>query len=328
MERAQAAKRQHVAKLLTKARVVSVGIGHKYTKGERVSDELCIVVGVTHKIEPEHIYAEDLVPERVDDVPTDVIAVGKIKALGRTDRVRPAMGGVSIGHPDITAGTFGAVVYRGNRPFILSNNHVLANSNDASLGDPVLQPGPYDGGTAKDQIGMLHAFVEIGFGEKPGTDCKITPLVLAFFNTFAEAFGRKTRLTAFQKQDITNLVDAAIAEPLDPDNISPDILEVGVPSGTEDAYVGMPLMKSGRTTGFTEDAVLMVDVTASVDYGGKIATFENQIAAGNMSAGGDSGSLVVTPDKRAVGLLFAGSDQVTLMNPIKAVLEAVQGELP
>ena len=323
MERAKQAKDRNISTLISKARVVSVGIGHKYTKGERIGDAMCVVVGVSRKIKPKHIHTEDLVPETVDGVVTDVIQVGKIRALGRTDRVRPAMGGVSIGHPDVTAGTFGCVVWKGATPFILSNNHVLANSNDAAIGDPILQPGPYDGGTMQDQIGMLRAFSKINFGEVPGTDCKITPVILAFFNIFAEAFGRKTRLAAFQKQDVTNLVDAALAEPLSPDLVDPDILDIGVPRNVEGAYIGMPLEKSGRTTGYTEGAVMQLDVVANVDYGGKVAPFERQIMAGNMSAGGDSGSLVLTPDKNAVGLLFAGSDQVTLMNPIELVLTAL-----
>lgn len=323
MERAKQAKDRNISALLSKMRVVSVGIGHKYTKGERVGDEMCVVVGVTHKIEPEHIQAEDLIPQTVGGVVTDVVEIGKIKALGRTDRVRPAMGGVSIGHPEITAGTFGCVVYRGGEQLILSNNHVLANSNDALAGDPILQPGPYDGGKPQDQIGNLDNFVKLNFGEEPGTDCKITPIVLAFLNIFLEAFGRKTRLTAFQIQETANLVDAALALPTEPGLVDPDILDVGVPVNVEGAYVGMPLMKSGRTTGFTESQVLQLDVVSMVDYGGPVAKFEKQILAGDMSQGGDSGSLVLTPDKNAVGLLFAGSDKVTLMNPIDAVLAAL-----
>ncbi len=323
MERAREAKARNSSALMSKQRVVSVGVGHKYTKGERIGDEMCVVVGVTHKIEQEHIQAEDLVPRKVDGVFTDVVEIGKIRALGRTDKVRPAMGGVSIGHPEITAGTFGCLVWKGTTPFILSNNHVLANSNDASIGDPILQPGPYDGGTMLDQIGQLRAFSPIVFGEEPGTDCKITPVILGFLNMFSQIFGRKTRLAAYQKQDVTNLVDAAIAEPLEPNLVDRDILDIGAPQNVEGAYIGMPLEKSGRTTGYTEDAVMQLDVLADVDYGGKVARFERQIMAGNMSAGGDSGSLVLTPDKNAVGLLFAGSDQVTLMNPIELVLTAL-----
>ena len=47
---------------------------------------------------------------------------------------------------------------------ILSNNHVLANSNDAQVGDTVVQPGSIDGGHAvSDKIAELERFVPIEF---------------------------------------------------------------------------------------------------------------------------------------------------------------------
>jgi len=39
------------------------------------------------------------------------------------------------------------------------------------------------------------------------------------------------------------------------------------------------------------------------------------------SQGGDSGSLVMTTDKSIVGLLFAGSDEYTVVNKLKHVEE-------
>ena len=87
----------------------------------------------------------DMVPQALDGIPTDVIQTGPIRTLqGHTGRIRPAPGGVSIGHRDITAGTLGCLVAKNGQTFILSNNHVLANSNEADPGDPILQPGPYD----------------------------------------------------------------------------------------------------------------------------------------------------------------------------------------
>ena len=44
------------------------------------------------------------------------------------------------------------------------------------------------------------------------------------------------------------------------------------------------------------------------------------------SAGGDSGSLVLDMRRNAIGLLFAGSSQVTILNPINAVLGSLQVE--
>jgi hypothetical protein len=83
----------------------------------------------------------------------------------------------------------------------------------------------------------------------------------------------------------------------------------------------MSVRKSGRTTGFSTGEIQVLDATVNVSYGtGRVAQFENQIVTDPISQGGDSGSLLVAGDAlRAVGLLFAGSDQTTIHNPIQAV---------
>ena len=123
-----------------------------------------------------------------------------------------------------------------------------------------------------------------------------------------------------------NLVDAAIAVPLDDADVLNDILGIGVIDGIQVASIGMPIRKYGRTTDLTEDAVSVIHATVDVSYGtGKTARFEDQIIAGAMSAGGDSGSLVVHRDQPdAVGLLFAGSDSVTIFSPIEYVLDVLE----
>jgi S1-C subfamily serine protease len=168
---------------------------------------------------------------------------------------------------------------------ILSNNHVLANSNEGAIEDSIYQPGPYDGGREVDKIGTLLRFVKIDFS--------------GGYNT----------------------VDCALALPLNDDLVTEDILQIGRVAGVrESVTVGTTIKKSGRTTEFTTGPVLMTDVTVQVDYGGPIALFEGQILGGPMSAGGDSGSLCLDESNMAVGLLFAGSDTVTIFNPISEVL--------
>jgi hypothetical protein len=161
-------KRQ-TEKLLAKRGVVSVGYGKCTTRGIK-TDEDCVVVLVESKLPRSDLKRTDLVPRRIGGMRTDVVEVGILRApppLPRgwispreyTGRVRPVPGGVSVGHISITAGTVGCIVYRAGGPVILSNNHVLANSNQASIGDPVVQPGPHDGGSiAADQIGTLRAW--------------------------------------------------------------------------------------------------------------------------------------------------------------------------
>ena len=86
----------------------------------------------------------------------------------------------------------------------------------------------------------------------------------------------------------------------------------------------MAVKKSGRTTGFTTGEIQQVDVTANVQYGaGQIAVFTDQLLAGAMSQGGDSGSAVLDDRNRLTGLLFAGSDTTTIINRIENVFSAL-----
>ena len=86
----------------------------------------------------------------------------------------------------------------------------------------------------------------------------------------------------------------------------------------------MAVKKSGRTTGFTTGEILQVDVTANVQYGpGQIARFTDQLMAGAMSQGGDSGSAVLNDNNQLVGLLFAGSENSTIINRIEHVFSSL-----
>jgi hypothetical protein len=205
---------------------------------------------------------------------------------------------------------------------ILSNNHVLANSNEATPGDLILQPGTADGGTtSSDVIAHLERFCTIQFSQEPGT-CSLASSFAEIGNAIAGLMGSKHRVQAIRADpQATNLVDCAVARPVNDSDVLDEILNIGVVSGT----LGMAVRKSGRTTGFTTGTINVVDATISVSYGvGRTATFENQLVAGPMSQGGDSGSLVVAGDSlKAVGLLFAGSDQSTIFNPIQAVLDCL-----
>jgi hypothetical protein len=312
--------------LLTKPNVVGVAMGAKVTNGE-VTDIPSVVVLVEKKLTPPELNEGDLIPRTIGEVDTDVVEVGKLVAL-RTTMHRPAPGGVSIGHVDITAGTLGVVATDNltNNRVILSNNHVLANSNDAKLGDAILQQGPYDGGRpATHTIGHLHRFKEIDFGEVP-SECDVAETVAKALNYGAKVIKSKHRLKTFQANpQAVNYIDAAIAEPINDDVISDEILDIGLINGTVDAYLGMDVRKSGRTTGYTHGTVMLIEATVNVGYGGsKIARFDNQIITDYMSAGGDSGSLGVAEDSnRAFGLLYAGSDAVTIYNPITDVLNTL-----
>ncbi|MFW6089940.1 MAG: PKD domain-containing protein, partial [Gemmatimonadota bacterium] len=240
------------------------------------------------------------IPDHVENVPIERVVTGLITA-GTTTRERPAPNGFSIGHPDITAGTFGALVRNTNDDVChaLSNNHVLANSNDANLGDSALQPGPTDGGSdPADAIGTLSDFEPISFS----SDNQMDAAIAEFFDA-ADAVGA-TPSSAY-----------------------------GAPgTSLTSASVNLDVQKFGRTTAHTTGTVAETNVEVSVCYETRgpfqcasAATFVNQftITPGSFSSGGDSGSLIVTDDGSAdpVGLLFAGSDTRTIANPIGAVLD-------
>jgi hypothetical protein len=84
----------------------------------------------------------------------------------------------------------------------------------------------------------------------------------------------------------------------------------------------MAVVKSGRNC-FSTSNVIDVNATVKVyGYDGGFAIFKDQILVQPaLGQPGDSGSLVVdASSKKAVGLLFAGSDTVTAVNKIENVL--------
>lgn len=288
-----------------------------------------MIFGVVKKYPKATLARKDIIPANVAGIPTDVIETGYIQALqARTDKWRPAPGGVSIGHFRITAGTLGMVVLKDGVKMVLSNNHVMANSNDAKLGDEIFQPGPHDGGSSADTIAWLHSFVPIIFYGDDGDDwCLFSKVYAEFFNFWAWLFHRTHRMRTFNTHQMYNKTDCALAEPLNEDDLRDDILDIGVPTGFGEVAVGDRVIKSGRTSAITQNTVQAIHAYTSVGYGGgRIAYFEDQILTGHMLSPGDSGSIVLKEDKKTViGLGFAGSDKVSIMNPISHVREGLGG---
>ena len=302
--------------LLNLKNVVAVYSGTKLIGGIDTGKK-ALVVGVSHKEPLSNLSKKDIVPAKYHGLMTDVQETGEIIAL-RTDKHRPMPGGVSIGHPQVTAGTGTPVRIQPERHMIImSNNHVMANSNDAEIDDATLQPGTHDGGTIEDTIGHLAEFVPIHFTDEE-SGCKIALFIVRVLNFLSGFFGRKTRL--FPYANYVNKVDAALSIPISQDDVVPYILDIGNPTGFCDAIVGEPVKKSGRTSGLTHGTVTATDGAAKVSYGGKYAIFEDQIITTNIASPGDSGSLVLDADDCIVGMLFAGSDKLTIVNKIDNVL--------
>ncbi len=213
---------------------------------------------------------------------------------------RPVPIGVSAGQVDVTAGTIGARVRSGGEVFALSNNHVFANKNAATRGDPIVQPGRIDGGAAPaDAIGRLHDFEPIRFC-RPFPACPDNRIDAAVATTTTAQLGNSTP----------------------PEGYGVPRTETAVPR------IGMEVQKYGRTTGHTTARITGLNATINVGFRDGTARFSGQIVIGRggFSGPGDSGSLIVTAgpagqSRRPVGLLFAGSDTSTLANPIGAVLD-------
>jgi len=331
------------------ANVIGFGSGIKWTNGEPTGRE-ALLVFVTNKTPEMALSSQDVVPRRMDDgTPTDVVAIGHVVAQptistpdtellvrlperltdGRatdtrmseragsldtdaqllTRRMRPCPSGFSIGNVAITAGTLGSVVYdflpgaTTDPPspgigtpaayYVLSNNHVLAASNAAALGSAILQPGPFDGGVfPQDRIATLSRFIPIQFAPQVPLDRH------------------------------NNVVDAALGQ-VEFSDATREIYFNGPPRAWRrkaNVAVGDKVRKTGRTTNVTFGRILSVDATIDVSYGGAgTARFRDQIVTTNISAGGDSGSLVTSLDNVALGLLFAGSSQSTILNHIETV---------
>ena len=328
LDKVRQVKSHYVHSLLRKRNVVGVGLGYKMCQGVNTG-EVGLVVSVTQKVPEIALAARDLVPKELDGVKTDVTTTGLLRAFasGPQDRWRPVVPpGVSVGHFRITAGTFGCLVQRDGEPYILSNNHVLADSNDGRAEDAILQPGPADNGSTDDRIATLADFIRLDFGTAEST-CPFAELSAKLLNYIAGAFGSSHQLQVVKQTEGINHVDAALARPVSPDLVSNEILRIGAPTGVGTATLGTDVQKTGRTTDHTQGTITQVDATVRIDYVGRSALFSGQLIAGAMSKPGDSGSAVLDMDRRVVGLLFAGSDAVTIMNPIDQVLSALNVEL-
>jgi PKD repeat protein len=242
------------------------------------------------------------IPTMLEGVPTKVELTGMVLAYADPTAKfdRPVPIGVSTGHPEITAGTIGCrVIDLNGNVFALSNNHIYANNNDASFNDNALQPGPYDGGVdPNDAIGVLYDYEPIDFS---GGDNHIDAAI---------AISSTSDLGTSTPSDGYGMPNKQISE------VSP----------------GSNVQKYGRTTGWTKGTVDTINTVVTVCYETKgpfrctkSARFIDQfsITPGTFSAGGDSGSLIVTDneDNSPVGLLFAGSTTHTFANQIALVLD-------
>lgn len=258
-------------------------------------------------------FIEPLKEKAHNEIDVQVTGIIQKQCLWRI-RHRPLRLGVSISHYNsLDVGSLGCFVRKRNQSdlLILSNNHVLANENDARKGDAIIQPGcggGDNGDLLTDQIGVLEEFIEI-------------------------------------KRNQLNLVDVALAKVENNLVDSLSFLEHGY--SLQGAYKEIitekiPTVKVGRTTGLTRGTMTTFNMTMKVNYGTPTEQRFYQFAGvtaiegseGAFSQPGDSGSLIVDENGYAVALLFAGSEHgssngcgFTYAIPINTVCQELDIEL-
>lgn len=220
--------------------------------------------------------------------------------------------GGSIGHYKITAGTLGGFVEDDRNYYMMSNNHVFANSNQCFGGDPIVQPGPTDSaGSTPTVVGHLDRWFPLGKLSRGNVDVAIATFTddVEFFNPWDyTGVGRIKKTHVIDRMSVTRVI------------------------------------KRGRTTGVRRGRVSAFELDGiRIDYGTPtdpaVITFDGQIeVVGSppsraFSAPGDSGSFIIDEDTMQVyALLYAGGPDVngidrTLANFIPDVFKAMKVKL-
>jgi hypothetical protein len=250
-------------------------------------------------------------PLQNQGVQTSAIQLGTSGGNNNDVDIDPTSGQVL----DCASGTLGSLVKdQANNLYILSNNHVLADSDQGKVGDAVIQPGLVDTGCVQlaagvagiTQVGQLTYFVPLLY---PPTvpNPPVTNVDAALATTNATSVDASGAIIALGASGGGNNQIAAAAP-------AAGTGEVLTSANLNSIHVA----KSGRTTGLTCSTVDTISTTIQVQYFLDAAetqpytnkTYTNQIGMpGNyFSDSGDSGSLVVdTANAQPVALFFAGS---------------------
>jgi hypothetical protein len=232
---------------------------------------------------------------------------------------------------DCCSGTLGALIEDASkRPYILSNNHVLAKSDHAAVGDAIIQPGLIDNNCTP---------LGDGAGVQP----------VASLSGWLPLSSNQTNADAAIAQVTSRAVDPS-GSILELGNRQTDGTLAAAPPGIsstggrgEAATLGLQVAKSGRTTGLTCGGISAIDLDVTVDYYLDCAetrpyltkSFTHQLGlSGNQfSDAGDSGALVVdTANAEPVGLYFAGGTDILgvsqgVANPAADVLAELSAQM-
>jgi hypothetical protein len=196
--------------------------------------------------------------------------------------------GGSCGHFRITAGTLGGFVEDESAYYVLSNNHVLANSDLADVGDPILAPGPVDISNRRFKtIAHLTRWTQLSPRRASGVDAAVAALD-----------SEVTDFYPWHYQGIGAIDPRAVA----------------------DRFEVSKVVKKGRTTGVTRGRVSAYELDGVViDYAEagappRLVSFDDQLEfvherpdRSPFSQGGDSGSFILDAENlRPYALLYGG----------------------
>lgn len=256
-------------------------------------------VYVENKEDEGDIDDNDIVPDYFDGYKTDVIEIGSVSPIEakekHTDRFDTLKPGVSIGHYEFTtAGSLGVFVERDDKLFFLTNAHVGAGSNRAEKEDPVLQPGPADGGrSVDDRVGELEDY--------------------------------------FKMKDEMEWDISLIRHTQRPVDLKPLGL-ANAPKKVQSPNIGDRVITTGRTAPYiSKSRVIDKGVDIRVNYG-ESGTFEvlKTNVYESFIQGGDSGSIIAMNDGSVLAdIAFAGSDKASFgVGNIEEVFAHYNIELP
>ncbi len=232
---------------------------------------------------------------------------------------------------DCCSGTLGALVEdAAKRQYLLSNNHVLARSDHASVGDAIVQPGLIDNNCSPlgDSAGVQPVASLTGWLPLAS---KLTDADAAIAQVTSRAVDPAGKILELGAKQADGTLAAA----------PPGISSTG--GKGEAGTLDLRVAKSGRTTGLTCGGIAAVDLDVKVDYYFDCAetrpyltkTFTHQLGlSGNQfSDAGDSGALVVdAANAEPVGLYFAGGTDVSgvsegVASPASEVLNELGAQL-
>jgi len=271
---------------------------------------MCFRVYVTKKDYSIKSTDKDYIPDFLSlgngEICTDVIEIGKIKALEvcrtRDRSIKAGCSAMNYLGSACSLGWFAKNKKKGEEEFtgIVANNHCCARENKASKGEAYLYPSPYDSGKSSDKVAEHWRHINLIYN---GYTCSYRN----FFHRIRKPFIKESK----------NEIDAGLERIVIPLNdVLFEIFKIGKVKGKRRGIEGELMKKSGRTTGFTNKGTLIDNNWyGEVQYSRGTVSFGpcGLIAKDNFSAGGDSSSAILTElDDCLVGLLFAGSTSHTI----------------